>query len=226
MSWSTSELRVGLAPWNRFKPSSKIFYWPFQGSTSSMELLCFFSAFVLGLPLCASAYLCLVATCWERLTSWLSFVVYNCEFVTFPLVSWVRCDTWLYRFLIFAPFLTFLGLRLPIINGIVASRIYNNWDYILKHFRNAVPAKMLIYCQKLMFSLSSLHHDSKRTLKRCGLWLPWRRDNSETSHRVLIASIIQIVFEPMFNPESKRKENIQSWSCRPLTTFISSLWRH
>ena len=24
---------------------------------------------------------------------WLSFVVYNCEFVTFPLVSWVRCGT-------------------------------------------------------------------------------------------------------------------------------------
>ena len=31
--------------------------------------------------------------CWEGLTSWLSFVVYNCEFVTFPLVSWVRCGT-------------------------------------------------------------------------------------------------------------------------------------
>ena len=40
-------------------------------------------------------------------TSWLSFVVSDCEFVTLPLVSWVRCGTWLYRFLIFAPFLTF-----------------------------------------------------------------------------------------------------------------------
>ena len=40
------------------------------------------------------------------LTSWLSFVVSNCEFDTFPLVSWVRCGTWLYRFLIFAPLLT------------------------------------------------------------------------------------------------------------------------
>ena len=29
-----------------------------------------------------------------------------CEFVTFPLVSWVRCGTWLYRFLIFTPLLT------------------------------------------------------------------------------------------------------------------------
>ena len=27
------------------------------------------------------------------LTSWLSFVVSICEFVTFPLVSWGRCGT-------------------------------------------------------------------------------------------------------------------------------------
>ena len=33
-------------------------------------------------------------------------MVSNCEFVTFPLVSWVRCGTGLYRFLIFAPLLT------------------------------------------------------------------------------------------------------------------------
>ena len=29
----------------------------------------------------------------KGLTSCLSFVVYNCDFVTFPLVSWVRCVT-------------------------------------------------------------------------------------------------------------------------------------
>ena len=29
----------------------------------------------------------------KGLTSWLSLVVFNCEFVTFPLVSWVRCGT-------------------------------------------------------------------------------------------------------------------------------------
>ena len=27
----------------------------------------------------------------KGLTSWLSFVISNCEVVTFPLVSWVRC---------------------------------------------------------------------------------------------------------------------------------------
>ena len=45
------------------------------------------------------------------LTSWLSFVVSYCEFVTFPLVSWVRCGTWLYQFLIFAPLLTLINIR-------------------------------------------------------------------------------------------------------------------
>ena len=47
MSWSTSELRVRLAPLNRFKPSSKIFYWPFQGGTSFVDLLCFCSVLCL-----------------------------------------------------------------------------------------------------------------------------------------------------------------------------------
>ena len=38
--WTKGE--VG-APLNRFKPSSKIFYWPFQGGTSFVDLLCFLS---------------------------------------------------------------------------------------------------------------------------------------------------------------------------------------
>ena len=29
----------------------------------------------------------------KGLTTWLSFVMSYCEFVTFPLVSWVRCGT-------------------------------------------------------------------------------------------------------------------------------------
>ena len=66
-------------------------------------------------------YFCLVLLCFcvtmsidalwspagKGLTSWLSFVMSYCEFVIFPLVSWVRCGAWLYRFLIFALFLTF-----------------------------------------------------------------------------------------------------------------------
>ena len=60
------------------------------------------------LCLCARLLICaLWSPAGKGLASWLSFVVSYCEFVTFPLVSWVRCGTWLYRFLIFAPLLTF-----------------------------------------------------------------------------------------------------------------------
>ena len=42
----------------------------------------FLFCLVFAIPLCASVYLCLAVTCWER-----------AEFVTFPLVSWVRRGT-------------------------------------------------------------------------------------------------------------------------------------
>ena len=52
-----------------------------------MDLLCFF-CLVFAMPLYPSVYMCFVVTCWERADHLLSFVVSNCEFVTFPLVSW------------------------------------------------------------------------------------------------------------------------------------------
>ena len=52
-----------------------------------------FNCLLFVLPLCASVYCALWSPSGKRLTSWLSFVVSNCEFVTFPLVSRVRCDT-------------------------------------------------------------------------------------------------------------------------------------
>ena len=55
-----------------------------------------------------SVYMCFVVTCWERADLLALVCGVFCEFVTFPLVSWVRCGTWLYRFLIFAPLLTFM----------------------------------------------------------------------------------------------------------------------
>ena len=75
MSWSTSELRVRLAPLNRFKPSSKIFYWLFQGGTSFVDLLCFCSVLCL-LCICARLFICVLwSPAGKGLTSWLSFVV-------------------------------------------------------------------------------------------------------------------------------------------------------
>ena len=74
---------------------------------------CFMVFFVLSLLcLCVRLFICaLWSPAGKGLTSWLSFVVSDCEFVTFPLESWVRCGTWLYLFLIFAPLLTFYSLQ-------------------------------------------------------------------------------------------------------------------
>ena len=98
-----------LAPWNRFKASSKLwyFYWPFQDGTSFVDHSCYFSVLC-----CARLFIdALWSPAGKELTSWLSFVMSYCEFVTFPLVSWVRCGTSLCRFLIFALFLTVISLH-------------------------------------------------------------------------------------------------------------------
>ena len=52
---------------NRFKPSSKIFYWPFQGGTSFVDLLCFCSV----LCLLCFVHVCLYVLCGHLLgKSW------------------------------------------------------------------------------------------------------------------------------------------------------------
>ena len=86
-------------------PSSKYF----SDRSKAVLLLWIFYVFsvLCLLWLCARLFICVLwSPAGKGLTSWLSIVVSNCEFVTFPLVSWVRCGTWLYRFLIFAPLLT------------------------------------------------------------------------------------------------------------------------
>ena len=61
--------------------------------TSFVDLL-FFCFVLCLLCLCARLFICaLWSPAGKGLTSWISFVVSNCEFVTFPLVSWVRCGT-------------------------------------------------------------------------------------------------------------------------------------
>ena len=59
-----------------------------------MDILCVFFCLLFAMPLYASVYMCLVVTCEER-ADLLALVcgVFYCEFVTFPLVSWVRCGT-------------------------------------------------------------------------------------------------------------------------------------
>ena len=64
VSWSTSELRVRLAPGNLLKSSSKIFILTFQ------RRFFFYGSFVLFMScVChalASVHCCLVVTCWEK----------------------------------------------------------------------------------------------------------------------------------------------------------------
>ena len=48
---------------------------------------------VFAMSLCASVYMCFVITCWERADLLALVCGVCCEFVTFPLVSWVRCGT-------------------------------------------------------------------------------------------------------------------------------------
>ena len=53
----------------------------------------FFSVLCL-LLLCTGLFICaLWSPAGKGLTSRPSFVVSNCEFITFPLVCWVRCGT-------------------------------------------------------------------------------------------------------------------------------------
>ena len=117
MSWSTSELRVRLAPLNQFKPSSKIFYWPFQGGTSFVDLLCFCSVLCL-LCLCRRLFICAFwSPTGKGLTSWLSFVVST---VSFSLSHWypgsgvvLNCiDSWsLHPYLLNFTLLLLLGIQ-------------------------------------------------------------------------------------------------------------------
>ena len=53
----------------------------------------FLFCLVFAMSLCASVHMCLWSAAGKGLASWLSFVVSDCELVTFPLVSWVRCGT-------------------------------------------------------------------------------------------------------------------------------------
>ena len=58
-----------------------------------MDLLCFCSVSCL-LCLCVCLFICaLWSPAGKGLTSWLSVCGVNCEFVTFLLVSWVKCGT-------------------------------------------------------------------------------------------------------------------------------------
>ena len=92
-------ITLKIFPWGTGRMGCKavLLLWIFHVFLSVLCLLC----------LCMRLFICALRSPTQKgLTSWLSFVVSNCEFVTFPLVSWVRCGTWWYLFPIFATLLT------------------------------------------------------------------------------------------------------------------------
>ena len=68
----------------------------------------------------------LIAALWspegKGLTSWLLFVMFIVIFLLSNLVSWDRCGTWLYRFLIHVVFLTIDPI--PRVRGGSAGKIF------------------------------------------------------------------------------------------------------
>ena len=105
VSWSTSELRMRLVLWNKLKPSNKIFL-----LSILLWIICVIYVLCLSCFRVCSLLPCglLLGKGWplgSRL--WCLIVFLSLSHV----VSWVRCGTWLYWFLIFATFLTLPGLK-------------------------------------------------------------------------------------------------------------------
>ena len=92
MSWSTSELRASWRHETGLSPPVKYF----ADRSKAVLLLWIIHVIYVVCLLCFCARLFIVAL-WspagKGLTIWFSFVMSNCEFVAFPLVSWVRCGT-------------------------------------------------------------------------------------------------------------------------------------
>ena len=111
MSWSTSELRVRLAD---LSPPVKYFNLPLQGGTSFVDHLC---CLCLVFAMLSRLFM---AALWspegKGLASWLLFVMFIVVLLLSHLVSLDRCGTWLYCFLIFDVFLTFMHSDLELLN--------------------------------------------------------------------------------------------------------------
>ena len=113
-------------------------------------------------------YFCLVLLCFQarlfvealwppagkRQTSWLSSVMSYCDVVTFPLVSWVWCGAWLYRFLIFALFLT--SIKSLTLNQIVLD--FPSWADCIDEPRPDMNIKVTAFTVAHNIYYTNLHH--------------------------------------------------------------------
>ena len=122
VSWFTSELRVRLGRGKTgLSPPVKYFYWPFQGSASFVDHLCYLCLGFVMLPRLFIAALCLPEG--KELTPWLLFVMFIVILLLFHLVTWDRCGYLLYRFLILAVFLTLQQTACLVVNPMTVGNI-------------------------------------------------------------------------------------------------------
>ena len=145
MSWSTSELRVRLAPLNRFKPSSKIFYWPFQGGTSFVDLLCFCSV----LCLLCFVHVCLYVLCGHLLGK------------CWPLGSRLWCLMWVCHFPIgILGQVWYLIVSIPDLCTITYFWIEQNWRYFSFKTKPTKLKRAICWCSNQTKNESKTTHNA------------------------------------------------------------------
>ena len=128
---------------------------------------------------------------WKSYGNWLSKGTNSVRFSTpcrmlfnpQPLVCWVRCGTWLYRFLIFAPLLTFIsqcevcGINLPPDLKICISTI--RWIHVfykcvcLNIYRSQIfwkRALMHIYMENIWKNNNRLKKNSQNIYLNLWIW--------------------------------------------------------
>ena len=174
VSWSTSELRVRLAPFNQFKPSSKIFYWLFQGSTSFVELLC---VFFLSCVCYVFLSICLYVLCGHLLgKGWPLDSGLWCLTLSLSLSHWYLGQVW--YLIVSIPdlcTLTYLALSISdnhwFVDGIVAfvlmvSDTHLIGDGFVKFVWNASKIHQIMHLwYKLVWNISFLYWIMDDTLK-------------------------------------------------------------
>ena len=154
--WIKGEVGASL---NRFQPSSKIFYWPFHGGTSFVDLLCFCSVLCL---LWFFVRVCLIVLCGHLLgKGWPLVSRLWCLTVSLSLSHWysgsdvvLDCiDSWSLH-----PYLLWI---FPGINGCHSNTIWSfssNWNF---------HQVWLLGNEHCMYCINYLLHFFKTLLTHC-----------------------------------------------------------
>ena len=227
MSWSTSELRVRLAPLNWFKPSSKIFYWQFQGGTSFVDLLCFCSVLCL---------LCLCALCGHLLgKGW-------------PLSSRLWCLLWVCHFPIgILGQVWYLIVSIPDLCTLtyfepISSQALHHWAIV--NIKRLNIQFRLVWSTKVLLSLNGLNNTypiypimpniKKIKIKHhkiylINLKLPIYNNNTSNSNKSIINTLNQNIskFETILYSEYYVTvlRHVTFSRSQHLTTILSYNWR-